>query len=119
MPRANLQTPSAPSVPIEAKRARRKIIHDISMKIKSSQDLNGINSGAEGIINEHMLIYPWLTRNMVFSYLGRLKKKEKKNLEKLIENNSNKENTNNSTTTKSIGRPNGSTIKSITDMNVK
>ena len=66
------------SISIEAKRARRVIVHDLAMKIKSLQELNPVKSGANAEIAASALVHPWMTRDMFFSYLKRYKKKKKK-----------------------------------------
>ena len=63
---------------ISAKRARRPIIHDLAHQIKSAQKTNAFFNGAETIIIKATLVYPWLTRDMVYGYLRRMKAKEAK-----------------------------------------
>ena len=86
MPRSSLQTrkPKPNAVPIETKRARRKIVLDLCEKVKSAREKNPVQSGSENIIAKNMLIFPWLTRDMVHGALRRKKYKDKNYLMKLL-----------------------------------
>ena len=52
---------------ISTKRARKKVIHDLSLKLICRQ---------ENIVSESLLIHPWLTRYMVNGYVRWLKLKD-------------------------------------------
>ena len=56
---------------ISTKRARRKVIHDISLELIRGQ---------ENIVSESLLIYPWLTRHMVNGHVRRLKLKDQSSI---------------------------------------
>ena len=101
-----------PPVRIEAKRARRKIVHDLCTKIKSCQDRNPLKSGAETMISNSSLVYPWLTRNMVYGYLKRIRKKDKAFIDSAI-NKEKSPTSSTATSDKLVGRPIGLTHKII------
>ena len=61
------------SICISAKTARREVISDLAKKVKLSQEKNPGKTGGEGIIKEASLLYPWITRNMVYGSIRRLK----------------------------------------------
>ena len=100
-----------PPLSIEAKRARRKIIQDLCLKIKSCQDLNPVKSGAETIISSSSLVYPWLTRNMVYGFLRRTRGKNEPFINDAINNS--KSPTSTATNDKLVGRAIGLTNKII------
>ena len=93
---------------IATKRARRKVIHDLSLKLIRGQN---------DIVSESLLIYPWLTRHMVNGHVRRLKLKGQSsiatvsvtsNLDILA-----------TAAVNSGGRPRGCTAISIIDRNKK
>ena len=90
------------------------IINDLCQKIISRQDGEGVCQGVENLINSSILVHPWLTRNMVFGRLRRLKEIDKKSIKTAMEKNASS-NSVNSNTNKTVGRPNGSTNKAIQD----
>ena len=98
-------------VPLHAKRARRLVVHDLVVEVKAAQASKPNSSGAERIIEDNKLIYPWLTRDMVYGCLRRLKSKEQSDIQTTIvsiavDNESNASNINGE-------RPTGSTNKNI------
>ena len=105
------------------KKARSPIILSLCNKIKLAQQRDKFFNGAETIISKEVLLNPWLTRNMVYGRIRRMKLKEKKELEGLIkQNTSTISNTISNTLTiynsnNSGGRPEGSTIKMIETTN--
>ena len=108
---ARKRNPVTENVPLHAKRARRLVVNDLAMRVKAAQASKPNSSGAEGIIENNKLIYPWITRDMVYGCLRRLKNKEKSDIETAIvsvtvEDESNATNSNG-------GRPIGSTNKNI------
>ena len=72
------------NVPLHAKRARRLVVNDLVMRVKAAQASKPNSSGAERIIENNKLIYPWLTRDMVYGCLRRLKVKKKLILKLLL-----------------------------------
>ena len=101
------------------KKARSPVILSLCNKIKLAQQQDNFFNGAETIISKEILLNPWLTRNMVYGRIRRMKLKEKKELEGLI-----KQNTSTISNTLTIyngnnsgGRPEGSTIKMIETTN--
>ena len=99
------------NVPLHAKRARRLVVNDLVMRVKAAQASKPNSSGAERIIETNKLIYPWLTRDMVYGCLRRLKSKEKRDIETAIVSVTVEDESN--ATNSSGGRPIGSTNKNI------
>ena len=99
------------NMPLHAKRARRLVVNDLVMRVKAAQASKPNSSGAERIIEDNKLIYPWLTRDMVYGCLRIFKSKEQSDIQTavvsvVVENESNASNING-------GRPTGSTNKNI------
>ena len=73
-------------MPLNAKRARRLIGRDLAVRVKAAQAAKPNSSGSVRIIDEDKLIYPWLTHDMVYSSLPRLKRKEQRDVQTTIVN---------------------------------
>jgi len=78
------RNPVTEIVPLNAKRARRPVVRAIAAKIKAAQAAKPNSSGSVRIIDEEKLIYPWLTHDMVYSSLRRLKSKEQSDVQAAI-----------------------------------
>ena len=78
------RNPVTDIVPLHAKRARRLVVRDLVIKVKAAQAVKPNSSGAERIIDENKLVYPWLTRNMVYGSLRRLKSNEQSDVQTAI-----------------------------------
>ena len=98
-------------VPLNAKRARRLIVCDLAVRVKAAQYAKPNSSGSVRIIDEDTLIYPWLTHDMVYSSLRRLKSNEQRDIQTAIVSVA----VNNQISGSNIngGRPAGSTNKHI------
>ena len=60
-----------------AKRARKEVLSEVCLLVQKAQESDINNSGAWIIIDNKMLIYPWLTKNMVYSRIIQSKVKTK------------------------------------------
>ena len=63
--------PNETNLSLDAKRARRKVIHDICIKV---------HCGEKDVFSQSLLIYPWLTRHMVNGSMRRMKLKRDKEI---------------------------------------
>ena len=113
MPSLKRKGNNTDDVHVSAKRARRPIIHDLAHQIKSAQKKKAVFNGAETIISKATLVYPWLTRDMVYGYLRRMKAKEAKYIKMAIEKNTNTNSNSLAICNNHGGRPEGSTTKQI------
>ena len=62
------------AVAIAAKRARRAVISGVVNDVLEAQQQNPCRSGSNDIIDKSKFIYPWLTKNMIYGSLQRLKR---------------------------------------------
>ena len=93
---------------ISTKRARRKVVHNLSLKLIGGQ---------ENLVSESQLIYPWLTRHMVNGHIRRLKLKDQSSIATFsVTSNLDILDT---AAVNSGGRPRGCTAISIFDRNKK
>ena len=113
MPSLKRKGNNTDDVHVSAKRARRPIIHDLAHQIKSAQKKTAVFNGAETIIIKATLVYPWLTRDMVYGYLRRMKAKEAKYIKMAIEKNTNTNSNSLAICNKHGGRLEGSSTKQI------
>eukprot|EP00555_Chaetoceros_dichaeta_P003662 CAMPEP_0198249460 /NCGR_PEP_ID=MMETSP1447-20131203/992_1 /TAXON_ID=420782 /ORGANISM="Chaetoceros dichaeta, Strain CCMP1751" /LENGTH=212 /DNA_ID=CAMNT_0043934105 /DNA_START=32 /DNA_END=670 /DNA_ORIENTATION=+ len=60
-----------------ARRARKDIVIEVANTVKIAQDANPSSSGAMNIIYNKIKIYSWLTKDMVYGTLRRIKAAEK------------------------------------------
>ena len=74
---------NAQIVSIVAKRARKAVIAEVVDDVTKAQQQNLPRSGATDIIDNHKLIYPWLTKNMVYGSLRRLTIRNQKSIVRL------------------------------------
>ena len=73
---ARKRNPVTEIVPLNAKRAWRLIVRDLVIRVKAAQAAKPKSSGSVRILDKDTLIYPWLTHDMVYSSLQRLKSNE-------------------------------------------
>ena len=65
------------SIPLSIanKKARKDIVINICNDVQIAQDNNPHNSGAQAIIENAKMLYPWITRHIVNGHLRRAKSK--------------------------------------------
>ena len=56
-----------------AKKARKLVFGEISNNVMKAQDKNPNSSGSFKIINDAILVYPWLTKDIVYGHIRRIK----------------------------------------------
>ena len=98
---------------------RKKVLQDVCMLVHAEKQLNNINGGAATILNNKMLLYPWMTKDMVYSKLRRICSKVKSSTAK---NTTVLSTTNTNVSTIECtngGRPVGSAISNMLDLKAK
>ena len=60
-------------VSVATKKARKIVVVDISNNVMKAQEKNPNSSGALAIINEAILVYPWLTKDIIYGHIRRSK----------------------------------------------
>ena len=58
---------------VATKKARKLVVVDISNNVMKAQEKNPNSSGALAIINEAILVYPWLTKDIIYGHIRRSK----------------------------------------------
>ena len=105
-------------VSVATKKARKLVVVDISNNVMKAQEKNPNSSGALAIINEAILVYPWLTKDIIYSHIRRSKVNTMRQASMIVIVNANVSDivpyTNNNG-----GRPKGTTVKSKINIEAK
>ena len=51
------------------KAGRRNVLAELSTAIKTARDLNPTSSNALVLISRYKVLYPWISKNMVYNYM--------------------------------------------------
>jgi len=100
-----------------ARRARKDIVIEVANTVKTAQNANPSSSGAMNIIYNNIKIFSWLTKDMVYGALRRIKAAEKQTVHTSMSTVTGRidifDPSYNITNATKVGRPNGSISKSI------
>ena len=101
-----------------AKKARKLVVGEISNNVMKAQDKNPNSSGSFKIINDAILVYPWLTKDIVYGHIRRIKANVDTQKSRIVTVNANTSDIVSATNVNG-GRPKGATVKSKLDVEAK